>query len=463
MLGVVAGIVLTPIYTRFFSKEEFGIMDLANTWNNFMILVVPLGLSTAVLRLYKDFSESEEEKKKNLGTLLVSLLISCGLYLILSSAGLGFLNKFYYNNAVDYEIILLSYGIVICTVLVGYFQTLNRIQFSLYKYISVNISSFLILMSLGYYLSVSLNFRIVGFFYAGLISSIFALLLSIVLGRKNVFFSFDLKVLKPALIYSLPLVFVLFLYNLTNIVDRFIIQNMLSLADNGDYSVVQRINGLFKIFISSFSVAWIPFAIVQIDKPKRNSLYRKAYKHYLQISGVLLILIIIFTKEILLIFAPDYLNIELFVYIILMASQVHGLNNFFGLGILVSKKSHYSAISIIASVVVNVLVSILLTWQFGLIGIVIGTYVAILSYVLVDKLITQKIINLRFSILPFLMNSLILSILIAVVFLFNKLSLTLTSSILIKAMFASLILAFAFKFLNLYNHLKPILNKFLNK
>ena len=54
-LGLVASFFLTPFYTRILTKEDYGLLDLFNVWNSFFALVLPLGLFTAILRLYKDF------------------------------------------------------------------------------------------------------------------------------------------------------------------------------------------------------------------------------------------------------------------------------------------------------------------------------------------------------------------------------------------------------------------------
>ena len=65
-VNLLAAFILTPIYTRILSKESYGLMDLCVTWNNFFMLIIPLGLTAAMLRTYQDYKTSPEKKKENL-------------------------------------------------------------------------------------------------------------------------------------------------------------------------------------------------------------------------------------------------------------------------------------------------------------------------------------------------------------------------------------------------------------
>jgi O-antigen/teichoic acid export membrane protein len=82
-LGIIAGLILTPVYTRYFSKVEYGEMDLLNTWNNFIMLIIPLGITTSILRNFNQFEKDESEKRDNLGTLFLFLIISSSCYILL--------------------------------------------------------------------------------------------------------------------------------------------------------------------------------------------------------------------------------------------------------------------------------------------------------------------------------------------------------------------------------------------
>lgn len=434
-LGIIAGVIFTPIYTRAFSKAEYGLMDLINTWNGFAQLIIPLGIPYAILRLYQEFNNNENEKKNNIGTLLSSIITLALIYIIVNEFFKSYLIENYYNCEVNNELFLISYGIVSFNILCEFFQSINRIEFRLKRFLFLNLSSFTILVSLGYYFAITLDMRILGFFYAALYSSGIKLLLASTLGHKDINFKFKLSILKGAIKYSFPMVLVLLLYNLTNIIDRFLIQNYLDIDIIGEFSVVNRINGVFKIFIDSFQYAWIPYAISIIKKPERNHEFQKSYSYYIIISGLLLFIIVLFTKEILLLFAPRYLNTEKYIYISLLTTQIKGLGIFYGLGMLITKKTYYELISVLSSVFINITISILLVDIMGLYGIIFGTLFGIIFYALIDRHITKKIIKIKFKIKNEMLVILIISLIIFGVIQFNNLEISLFKGIIFKCTF----------------------------
>ncbi len=444
-LSVLAGIILTPIYTRFFSKEEYGIMDLVNTWNTFMLLLIPLGLTTAMVRLYYDYSENTQLKRTNLGTLLFALMVSSLLFVLVSWLLNDFLRSSYYSEETSQLLINLSYGIVVFNVITGYFQSLNRVEFNLKHYLTIQVIPFFILVILGYYLSISLNYRISGFFYAGFASSLTGLILALILGHRQIYFSFDFKALRGALKYSVPLLIVLVFLKFTSIVDRIIITHLMDLQSVGEFSIVTRISSLFQLAISSFAVAWIPYAMSVIHHGKRNSIYADAFRYYLTGFSLVALLITLFSKEIIIFFAPDYLNVEALVYFMLPTTLIGGLAHFMGLGIIVSKKSSYFIISALISFVINVSVSYILALYLGLYGIVIGSFVAILSWVLIEYRISHHLAGIVYQVRYILFSLLGLGFLSVLTFLFNQLEISWMTSIPIKFLFLLLTALFAWR------------------
>lgn len=396
-LGIIAGLILTPVYTRYFSKVEYGEMDLLNTWNNFIMLIIPLGITTSILRNFNQFDKDESEKRDNLGTLFLFLILSSFCYILLHLLGYSLFDSYYFKGKTGFDLILVSFGIIIFTVLTGYFQSINRIKFQVYKYLAINTIPFIIMVIFGYYFSITLKMRTSGFFYAGFLSSFIGFLLALVLGREFLYIRFNYIILKSTLKYTLPLVFVLVFVRFTTIVDRVLINNFLDLTALGEYSVVTRISNLLQIVVSAFTAAWLPYAMKKIDDDDSTDLYMIAYKYYLMGFAVLSSSLIIFSKELLLIFAPDYLNVEYLIYILVPITVMGGLSYFFGLGMHIVKKTKYFIYSSFISFIVNVFFSSVLSYYLGIIGIIIGSFLAILSWISVEYYFSKKISGLEFN------------------------------------------------------------------
>jgi O-antigen/teichoic acid export membrane protein len=453
-LGLLAGIILTPIYTRFLSKEEFGIMDLYNTWNNFFIIIIPLGLSTAILRTFHDYNNNKNELKENLGTLLITLIINNLIYFGISLLLTDIIKDYYFQTNLDFTIYFLSFGIVTMTVITSYFQSLNRIRFKLGHYIIINLVPFLIMVFGGYYLVIVQKTGIAGFFQASFISCAIGLILSLIFGKEFIYFKFNRRILVDTLKYSLPLLFVLIFIRFTHLIDRIIINSMLDISAVGDFSIAMRINNIFQIFISAFTTAWFPYAMSIIRDENRNEIYRKAFNYYLLGFGFLCFIVVLFSKELLLIFAPSYLNVETVIYPLLISTWIGGLSYFFGLGIQVAKKTIFLVYSSFISFIVNVGLSYLLTLQFGLIGVILGTLTATLVWIFVEYYFSKKVYDLSFPVKNLFLILLGVIVITFAVYFINLFALNFWLFLVLKVLFSGLIAIYILYKMDLINLIK---------
>jgi O-antigen/teichoic acid export membrane protein len=214
---------------------------------------------------------------------------------------------------------------------------------------------------------------------------------------------------------------------------------LLDISAVGDFSIAMRINNIFQIFISAFTTAWFPYAMSIIRNEDRNEIYRKAFNYYLIGFGFLCFLVILFSKELLFIFAPTYLNVEIVIYPLLISTWVGGVSYFFGLGIQVAKKTIYLVYSSFISFIVNVGFSYILTIKFGLIGVILGTLIATLVWVLTEYYFSKKVYDLSFPVKNLFVNLFAISAVTYLVYSINYLNLNFWVFLMIKSIFTVVI------------------------
>lgn len=451
-LSLIAGLILTPVYTRLLSKEDYGLMDLLNTWNNFAVLMLPLGLTTAILRTFHDFNNTSSERDKHLGTLMSVLVFNSVLYILVLVVFQSYITESYYRTEMENSSYFYSIGIVTSTVLISYFQALNRILYKLRHYVIINLVPFLIMVFGGFYLVVVLKLSIVGFFAASFIGNLTGLIIAISLGKNYLNISFDKTIFLQTLKYSFPLLIVLIFMRFTNLVDRFLINFYLDLKSNGDFSIAMRISGLFQMLIGSFTAAWYPFALSIMNSDNRDELYQKAHNYYILGFGGLCFLTMLFTKELLFIFAPNYFNIEAVTYLLIISTFISGLAYFYGLGIHISKRTYYLIISSLCSFTVNIILGILLIKYIGLIGIGIATLVSSFIWVVVEYNYSRRIANITFNLMSFFVSVLSLLGLACIIILLNSMNLEFGVVILIKILILFSILLYGIRKYELSKH-----------
>ena len=73
LLPKAIGLILIPIYTRYLTPQDYGILAMVTVIHSVLLLLFDMGFSTSTLRFYFDFKEGPD-LKRYLGTVTVFLL-----------------------------------------------------------------------------------------------------------------------------------------------------------------------------------------------------------------------------------------------------------------------------------------------------------------------------------------------------------------------------------------------------
>ncbi len=261
--------ILLPLFTYLLSPDDYALIDL---YKNLSLILIPLlGLSTvqSIVRFYYDLNILDFRK-----------LIASILYLHIFNGFVGIFIIFsvsYFLN--DYSDLLFYCVLFFCSnQIIEILLSIYRVENKPYLYFIIRISNVvldLILLYFFYYYFEKLDwtFRVL----PSVISSlILAFVVLIILYKRSFFLSFDYKILKPAILFSLPLILHMISGYIFNIGDRFFILRYLSKDDLGNYAVAYQFGMLSNFIFSSFNIAWVPFFfknmkinnIVRINKIK---------------------------------------------------------------------------------------------------------------------------------------------------------------------------------------------------
>jgi O-antigen/teichoic acid export membrane protein len=411
-LTVIAGIILTPIYTRILSKSEYGIMDIFNTWNTFAMAILPIGLITSIVTFYPEVSDNLKKKKALLGTILSSISVLSIIYVII----MLFLKEIfikYINEPNLSEIYYQSIYIVIASLFVAYVKVVLQTKFQKYRYALITITNFIILSLLGFVFVYYYDMRILGFFRAMSLSMSLTILLGIILIKKEIYFEFDKTILKKLLNYSSHLLSVFFLFQAINLVDRYILLEFGSLEDVGVYNIGTKISGIVKIVFAAFATAWFPIAMSIKEKEDSIKTYRLVHNVYFFVTLILLSSLFIFRKELIIFFAPDYLESYNLIGILAVAYAVNGSIYIYSLGLHIKKKTKYLTTSAILSIITNLVSSIFFIKIMGIDGVAWGTLIGGVVWVISQLYYSQKAFYIKYD---FLYSLFVIILLIVIMF-----------------------------------------------
>ncbi|HEM3619000.1 TPA: polysaccharide biosynthesis C-terminal domain-containing protein [Streptococcus suis] len=382
---------LLPLYTAVLSTEEYGTVDLLNTYVSLLIPIIFLQMDQAIFRFLIDHRKDNEEKTKLISTVFFTVALHAILYLIV----FGIVGNFIHN----------PYKYFLATNVVTSMFSSMLLQTS--RGLGDNVA-----YSLGSLVSgagtIVLNVMFIVVFRWGAYGMLFATMLANILCMIFVFFklkvykylslmAWNRSILNSIWKYSIPLVPNALSWWIINASDRTIVSQFLGVAANGVYSASNKFSAIVITFFSIFNMTWTESASMYI-KDNDSSEY---------FSNIINVTIKLFTSICLLViaimpfsfsffitgssFAEAYMQIP----ILLIATLFNIIVSLLGSIYVALKKSNEIAKTSIYSAIINIVINILLIRYIGLFAASISTLLAYLSMSIYRYIDVQKYVRIK--------------------------------------------------------------------
>lgn len=254
ILPKVVGFIILPVYTRYIDPEGFGIFSLTGSVVGFMAVLSSMGLNAFYLRNY---SSSKNTKEFN-GTIFWSMAIWNVLLFMASLIIIPIiLNRF--GSSVPFS------PYMFLAILTQLFNSMEIIPMRTFR-IRGEVRNYFVRILLktvfsvifGLVFVVGLEMGLLGRYYAELLNAfIFAIVFMVYMSR-NSYFKINKKLLKEALRFSLPILPADLLQMSTPMIINIIIEQTLSLAQLGIYSIGVMISSIVQLVTTSISLTVEP-------------------------------------------------------------------------------------------------------------------------------------------------------------------------------------------------------------
>jgi len=248
---------LLPVYTRYLSPAEYGIVALTVTCTVVLGLLYPLGLRGAVSRTYYA-GGSVEERKERVGTLWIAMILFAAVMaLVLDRIGpsltAALLPEVPFHPYLRLAVWTAFLGVLGLTPLV-----LLQAQERALAYVLLTIWTALTTTALTVWL-VLRGGGAEGYLQGALIGAALAAVPYLALTIGQIRPVFRMSVLGPALAFGLPLVPHALAGWALEMSDRAILTRFLPLRDVGVYSLGYQLGAAMGLLTTAFNAAWVPF------------------------------------------------------------------------------------------------------------------------------------------------------------------------------------------------------------
>lgn len=381
VLNKAAGFFLLPLYTKYLTRAEVGVIGLLLISELVGVIVVQCGLQNAFFRSYFEYDD-EEQRGLVVSTTFWYLVIAGALLLlpfvvfadplsllVLGSSGQGNLFRW--------------------VVLLTYLDVLNLIPFSVLK-VQRRSVRFTAANSAAFIAQLAITILLVAHFKLGPLGVILGYVAGNFLEAAGLFpaiikqiqWRFSIPELKLLLSYGAPFIFAQISNNVVLMVDRFFLKHYANMDEVGLYVLGNTIAGVVVIVIAQpFGLIW-PYAKLSVMKrPDAPGFYSRILTYLTFCSVYVSLCITCVTADALRFGArePFWRTAEVVPVLSLYFICVT-LNKALNVGVTLTRKSQWNAITAASIAVINVGLNFALIPRWGMMGAAWASFISFLLY-----------------------------------------------------------------------------------
>lgn len=382
--------VLLPFYTAMLSTEEYGTVELINTYVSLLLPVVAFQISDALFRFTIDARKEPEKLKRIVSTIILFCMFQSVMFGIVFGIGQSFLD-------IPYKIFL--YLNVLANIFSGAFLQLCR---GMGDNTGYAVGSFFIAGS-----AVVLNIALVLIYNWGAKGLLIATFISHMVGiayivwKEKVFKLlrlkyFDAMLLKDMLSYSLPLIPNYLCWWILGASDKTVVSYFLGVAENGILSVSQKFSTAYTTVYNVFNLTWTESASMHKNDPDSEKYFsdiiEKAFR--LLASGctaLIAVLALVFPLLINEKFDASYYQIPIY----MLSAFLHSVIGIFSVVYIALKRTKEIARTSLFAAMINLVFNVCLIKYIGLYAASISSVVAYAILLFVRYLDIQKYVRVR--------------------------------------------------------------------
>ena len=389
------GFFLLPIYTRFLTPNDYGIVSIVTSVTGFLGMFYLLGLNGAISKYYYEYQDDESQFKKFIGTIItIILIISLVLTIFLFGTHHFLLDKFI--KGIDFypymAIGLLTVGF---STIFPIYQGLLQMQHRAEKYAIQQFTTFLVTLILNIVFIVIIKVGAIGPLLSAFIVSLITFTYAVVVFTKFTSWKVDKKIMVKSLKYAMPLVPHTLAGWISNLADRIILNNLKSTSLVGIYNIGYQFGNIINMVAGAVNSAFIPwfFSIMKDSKNDRNQIYKFGTAFILLYSLGALWLSILSPYILKIMVHKNFFGAVDCIPYIAFAYVFNGVYYFFVSGLFYNEAgTKYIFIASTISAAVNIILNFLLIPKYEIIGASLAT---LISFALMSVMVLNlsKIIN----------------------------------------------------------------------
>lgn len=383
---------LIPLYTHYLSPQDYGIIELLDLTSYVVAMFVGLGLGSAVVRIYYDYTEKKDQNEV-ISTAVLFLVPANLAALILLHAVSGRISLLVFGQTgfrhfLDLVFLSLAFNII-AGVLLSYIRAKQQVVL----YASVSVLQLALGLSLNVYLIVGRHLGVLGSLYSGVLTQAAIATALVAVTVYEVKVAFCSAKLQQMLRFGAPLIPAGMSMFVLNFADRFFLRRYSSLSVVGTYALGYKMGmALSALLFSPFYLYWSAYMYEVAKRPDAKTQFARVQDYLtLFLTFGALGLSLFSADAIHIVAAPAYWTAAEIVPLIALSYVFSGLYYYFQLGTALCKRTEFRAYAGATSAVLNIVLNFLLIPRYHAYGAAWATLLSFLALASLSYYFSQRL------------------------------------------------------------------------
>ena len=372
---------LLPVYTRFLSPEDYGILAVVGAISGTLFILFSLCLNGAMTRYYFSYKNEPELLKEFWGTnITFMIIVTLVVGIIFLFFGERLLSPHILGNIPYWPFMALGVATLVFQPVATTLISLLQVKEEAFNYSIFALLQFVIQVSIILSLIVIFRWGAEGPLFAALVTNALFYFIALYYFRNEYRICLKPKHLKLSLRYSVPLVPHSLSCQITSVTDRLFINNMLSTGFAGIYNIGFLFGSIITIVADNINRAYVPISMSTYEAGRREKLDELKRLGFMLIVAYCLLAstMSIFAAEIIRILTTyqyyESYRVVPFISFAFAASGIYLV--FVNVLFFYQKTTKYIGICTFLGAVTNIVLNYILILNFNFIGAAIATLIA---------------------------------------------------------------------------------------
>jgi O-antigen/teichoic acid export membrane protein len=393
----VISFLLLPIYVRYLSPDDYGVLSLLLTAEVVTKILFRWGIDASFMRLYYD-CRTPEDRQRLASTQLIFLVAVNGVLLLAGFAAAPAIGHHLFHTS-QYTLPLRL--VFANTFVVGlYFVPFHvmRIEGRPRQFIAFSFARSLATLVMRLALVIGVNLGVLGVVLADVAVTV---VFTVVLARWCAHLLrpvFSRRLLRESLRFGLPRVPHGVAHQVIAVSDRYILARFVTLHELGLYSIGASFGLAMKLFLSAFEYAWAPFYFGTMGEPNAKQLFSRVTTYGVALLSLLVAGLAAISGDLVAAMTrPEFHYAARVVPWIGLGAALQGVYLLTSIGLNITKRTEYYPMATAIAAGTSVAANLVLIPRFGIVGSAVANTLAYGVLAFVSWHFSQKLYPMRYE------------------------------------------------------------------